>query len=257
MSKYLNDIDVKNSVGVICKSKSYGDFKIVEYNSCKDVIIEFVKTGYKKSCGNKDVKYGSVKDKLLPTVLGIGIVGDKYPTKINGKNIKEYRHWFNMLNRCYDENLHLKQPTYIGCRTSENFNHYTYFYEWSNEQVGFRNDGWHLDKDLLIKGNVLYSEDTCVFLPNEINSLLIKSDSMRGRYPIGVSWHKATGKYIAVVNEFGKQKHLGLFENEIEAFYKYKKAKEEQIKIVAEIYKGKIDHRAYDALMNYQVEIND
>ena len=127
MSKYLNDIDVKSSVGVVCKSKSFGDFKIVEYNGCYNVAIEFLETGYRKSCDAKEVKTGSVKDKLLPTVLDIGIVGDKYHTKINGKNIKEYRHWFNMLNRCYNESLHLKQPTYAGCKTSENFNHYTYF----------------------------------------------------------------------------------------------------------------------------------
>ena len=257
LSKHLNDIDVKNSVGVVCKSKSFGDFRIIEYNGCKDVLIEFLATGYKKVCDSKEVRTGKVKDKLLPTVLGVGIVGDKYQTKINDKNVKEYRHWFNMLNRCYGEKLHLKQPTYVGCITSENFKHYTYFYEWCQEQLGFGNSGWHLDKDLLIKGNKLYSEDNCVFLPIEINSLILGNDKIRGNYHIGVSWHKATGKYCAVVNEFNKQKHLGLFESEIEAFYKYKQAKEQQIKVVAEMYKGKIDNRAYDALMNYQVEIND
>ena len=88
MSKYLNDIDVKSSVGVVCKSKAFGDFKIVEYKGYNNVGIEFLETGYRKSCDAKEVKTGGVKDKLIPTVLDIGIVGDKYHTKINGKNIK-------------------------------------------------------------------------------------------------------------------------------------------------------------------------
>ena len=46
MSKYLNDIDVKSSVGLVCKSKSFGDFKIVEYNGCYNVVIEFINTGF-------------------------------------------------------------------------------------------------------------------------------------------------------------------------------------------------------------------
>ena len=52
-SKYLNDIDVKSSVGVVCKSKSFGDFKIVSYSDSKNVTIEFLETGYRKSCDAK------------------------------------------------------------------------------------------------------------------------------------------------------------------------------------------------------------
>ena len=77
MSKYLNDIDVKSSVGVVCKSKSFGDFRILEYKGYNNVVIEFLETGYQKLCQNKEIKTGAVKDKLLPTVLGVGIVGDK------------------------------------------------------------------------------------------------------------------------------------------------------------------------------------
>ena len=63
-SKYLNDIDVKSSVGVVCKSKSFGDFKIVEYKGYNNVVIEFLETGYQKLCQNKEIKTGAVKDKL-------------------------------------------------------------------------------------------------------------------------------------------------------------------------------------------------
>ena len=42
-----------------------------------------------------------------------------------------------------------------------------------------------------------------------------------------------------------------------DAFSAYKKAKEAYIKEVATKWKDKIDPRAYEALMNYQVEITD
>ena len=256
MSKYLNDIDVKSSVGVVCKSKSFGDFRIVEYKGYNNIVVEFLETGYQKLCQNKEIKTGAVKDKLLPTVLGVGIVGDKYNCKINGKHVKEYQLWTDMLKRCYGEKRHLRHPTYKDCEVSENFKSYEYFYEWCNKQVGFGVDGFELDKDLLIKGNKVYSEYTCVFLPHEINSLIITSKSRRGKYLIGVIWHKTSNKFCAVLT-VNKQKHLGLFDSELEAFKAYKHAKEVFVKEQANKWKDKIDLRAYDALMSYQVEIID
>ena len=55
----------------------------------------------------------------------------------------------------------------------------------------------------------------------------------------------------------GKQEHLGYFKTEIEAFKAYKQAKESFIKEQANVWKSQIDIRAYEALMNYQVEITD
>ena len=55
----------------------------------------------------------------------------------------------------------------------------------------------------------------------------------------------------------GKKEHLGYFKTEIEAFNTYKQAKESFIKEQANEWKGKIDSRAYEALMNYTVEITD
>ena len=45
--------------------------------------------------------------------------------------------------------------------------------------------------------------------------------------------------------------------SKIEAFNAYKKAKENYLKELANKWKGKIDPRAYEALMNYEVEITD
>ena len=258
MSKYLNDIDVKSSVGVVCKSKSYGDFKIVEYKGCNNVVVEFLETGYQKLCQNKEIKTGAVKDKLLPSVLGVGIVGDKYNCKINGKYVKEYQLWKSMLSRCYNDAYKNKYPTYEGCEVSDNFKYYEYFYEWCHNQIGFGIEGFELDKDLPIKGNKVYSESTCVFIPKEINLALTKSDKIRGEYLIGVCWHKRGKAFVAQVSKnTGKREHLGSFNTEIEAFNAYKIAKEIYVKELADKWKDKIDPRAYNALMNYEVSIND
>ena len=205
-----------------------------------------------------NIRSGNVKDRYLPSVCGVGILGAKYPVSEDGRDTKEYTLWNNMLNRCYNDTYKNKNQTYTGCEASENFKSYEYFYEWCNKQIGFGNEGWQLDKDLLIKGNKVYSESTCVFLPQEVNSLLTKRTSLRGNHLIGVYWDKTHKAFIALVNKNkGKQEHLGYFKTEIEAFNTYKQAKESFIKEQANKWKGKIDPRAYEALMSYTVESDD
>ena len=255
--EYLNDIS-KDCVGKVCKSKSSGDFKILKYNNNRNVAIQFVNTGFETTVQLVQVKSGKVKDRYLPSVYSVGILGSKYPSKVNGRNTKEYDLWYSMLRRCYSDGFKKKRPTYEGCEVSDNFKSYEYFYEWCQSQIGFGNKGWHLDKDLLIKGNKVYSESTCVFIPSEINLLLTKCTASRGEHLIGVCWDKAKKAFKAQVSmNKGKREYLGLFKTEIEAFNAYKKAKESFIKEQANDWKLQIDDRAYKALMNYTVEITD
>ena len=260
--KYLNDVSYKDCVGKVCKSKSSGDFKVLKYNNAKDVEIQFLKTGFETTVELVQVKRGNVKDKYLPSVYGVGVLGTKYPSSKSGVQTKEYKLWCRMLKRCYSESFKKKQPTYEGCEVSDNFKSYEYFYEWCHEQIGFGNDGngnpFQLDKDLLIKGNKVYSETTCVFLPQEINTLLTKSEALRGEHLIGVSWSKTNKAFKAQINKNkGKQEYLGYFKTELEAFNAYKVAKESFVKEQANKWKSQIDERAYNALMNYTVEITD
>ena len=260
--KYLNDVSYKDCVGKVCKSKSSGDFKIVKYNDAYNVDVQFLKTGFEAVVELGNIRNGGVKDPYSPSVYSVGILGTKYPSKVNGVLTKEYVLWKGMLKRCYSDAYKKRYPTYEGCRVSENFKSYEYFYEWCHSQIGFDNDGngnpFHLDKDLLIKGNKVYSENTCVFIPSEINSLLIKREALRGEYLIGVYWSKTNKAFKArVCKNKGKSEHLGYFKTEIEAFNTYKQAKESFIKEQAEKWKSQIDPRAYEALMNYTVDITD
>ena len=63
---------------------------------------------------------------------------------------------------------------------------------------------------------------------------------------------------MATINKNkGKQEYLGYYNTELEAFNAYKQAKEAFIKEQASKWKDKIDERAYEALMNYTVNIDD
>ena len=243
--------------GDVFKTKSYGDLIVTKYVNSKAVCVKFVVTGYETTTKASNVIAGSVKDRLLPTVHGIGITGDSQVI-VDGKHTKEYRLWNNMLKRCYSVGCQKVRPTYIDCSVSENFRYLQYFKEWCNNQIGFnsvdeKGKPFALDKDILVKGNRVYNEDVCVFVPQEVNLLFTKRDKSRGEYPIGVSFHKSRGMLTATLNN----KYLGYFNTAEQAFQVYKTAKEAYIKEVANKWKDKIDLRVYNTLMNYEVNIDD
>ena len=134
--KYLNDVSYKDCVGKVCKSLNSGDFKIIKYNNSKDVEIQFSKTGYETTVELGSIKKGEVKDPYSPSVYGVGILGTKYPSTINGVRTKEYTLWCSMLQRCYSDVLKKRCPTYEGCEVSDKFLYYEYFYEWCHSQIG-------------------------------------------------------------------------------------------------------------------------
>lgn len=255
--KYLNNVESTNCVGIVLDSKSFGKFEVIKYVNWSNVTVRFIDTGYVKTCDMKEVKTGSIKDYMKPSVYGVGIMGDNYLTIGSNAKDREYEVWSGMIKRCYSE-LSLKiRPTYIGCTVSDNFKSYEKFYEWYRDQVGC-NDKFDLDKDLLVKGNKIYSESTCVLIPPEINNALTKANKIRGKYPVGVHYCNTRKSLIAKINRGGgQQEYLGKFKTAEEAFLAYKTAKEDYLKTLAEKWKGSIDVRAYNALMNYEVEITD
>ena len=248
--------ETKIQVGDIFDTNNCGKLVVLEYKGHLDVIVKFIDTGYETTARANNLRKGNVKDRSLPSVYGVGIIGE-LPISHGGKHDKEYVFWKSMLERCYDEKYSNKYPTYKDCEVSDNFKYLPYFEEWCHQQTGFDQECWHLDKDILIKRNKVYSENTCCFVPAEINGLFIKRDARRGNLPIGVKWCRRDKVFISSACLHGKSKHLGSFDNAICAFLAYKQAKEAYIKEVAEKWKDQIDPRVYEALMNYEVEIND
>lgn len=169
---------------------------------------------------------------------------------------KEYKLWAGMINRCHNELFHKNKLSYATCWVSDGFLIFSKFHSWCQNQIGFNQPNFELDKDLLNKGNKEYHPDKCVFVPREVNLFIRVKKQIRGKFLIGVKRDK-WGNYISQISIHGENTYLGLFKSEIEAFQAYKVAKEAHIKVLANKYKDQIDPRAYDALMNYKVEITD
>ena len=243
-------------VGKIFETNSYGKLEVIKYNNAKEVYVRFLDTGYETITQAQQIVLGKVKDRLLPSIFGVGVIGE-YSISVKRKPIKEYDLWRGMLERCYDDKRQTRYPTYRGCTVSENFKYFTYFKEWCNRQIGFGLEGWCLDKDLLVKGNKVYSEDTCCFVPQEINLSVVTRKDYRGEYPVGVGYKPLRNQYRARCNKFGKNVHLGWFSTVEDAFRAYKVAKEQYLKELANKWKDQIDPRVYEALMKYEVEITD
>lgn len=171
---------------------------------------------------------------------------------------KAYQTWNNMMTRCYNKKWQERFPTYVGCMVCEEWHDYQVFSKWFYDNYykieGHRMD---LDKDILHKGNKIYSPDTCVFVPHFINALFIKKDANRGVYPVGVALTECE-YYLAQCSVPNKGiRHIGNYKTAIEAFASYKEFKEQLIKDIANEYKELIPVSLYNALCNYKVEITD
>ena len=125
----------------------------------------------------------------------------------------------NMYTRCYNTKLHKRFPEYIGCTICDYWlEDKERFYKWVEENYYMiSNEQIDLDKDILFKGNKVYSPETCVFVPHTINTLLLNCKRKRGKYPLGVNYEKAKGKYRAALHVDGKTVKLGHFDTAEEA----------------------------------------
>jgi hypothetical protein len=115
-----------------------------------------------------------------------------------------------------------------------------------------------VDKDILHKGNKVYSSDNCIFAPKSINNLFINAKASRGDLPIGIDRAK-NGTFRVRVRKMdkGRQSIIGYYDNIVEAFEVYKENKEKLIKETAYKYKDKIPKKLYEAMMNWVVEYDD
>lgn len=181
-----------------------------------------------------------------------------YPKAISvkGKHFKSYETWANMVRRCYCEKYHKTVKSYMDCEIWEYWKYYSAYKLWyDNNYI----EGYHMDKDILFKGNKIYSPDKCSFVPKEINLLVLKSEKARGKYPIGVCWNNAVKKYVSILSINGKKKYLGKFDTPKEAFEVYKIAKEAHVKKIAKEYysNGLIAENVYIALLAWEVLKSD
>jgi hypothetical protein len=244
------------SISIITTSKDPVDITCSRHGVFSQVYRVHAKGSGCPSCS--DLWKRREYDPTIASVYGIGFMPTKYKSHdVEDRITKEYNLWSGMMTRAYNPKFHEKKPSYKDITVCENWHHADNFMDWCQKQIGFKSEGFQIDKDILVKGNKVYSPEVCVFVPAEINSQLTKANAKRGLYPIGVSWHSQHEKFMACLRRDKKTKHLGYFHCPTEAFYAYKKAKEDYLKELAEKYKSVIDIRCYEALYNYEVEITD
>lgn len=131
---------------------------------------------------------GKVRRRSKP-VCGVGRNDAEYPTAayLGGVMVlcPAYQAWKNMLVRCYSKQYQQKQPTYVRCYVSDVWLSFMQFRQW---WLRHYKDGYALDKDLLLLGNVVYSPSTCLYVPQWLNNLTTDSKAARGPLPIGVAY---------------------------------------------------------------------
>lgn len=189
--------------------------------------------------------------KRFKKVYGVGINDVDYPVHkfeysrdING-NLKVdkriwtcpfYETWRDMIKRCYSEKDQIKNPAYVGVKVCEEWLTLSNFKAWMEQQDW---EGKQLDKDLLVFGNRVYSPDRCVFISIKLNQFFKDRSNDRGPYPLGVTKHSSSDKYVArCMNPFTeKRESLGLYSNPEEAHIAWKEYKHKMALKFADILK--------------------
>lgn len=133
-------------------------------------IIRFINTGSVVNCQLCNISTGKVKDPRTPTVYGVGYIGSTLVVPQRGHPLRNmYDLWANMLKRCYGN----VEASYKDCTVDSRWHSFTNFVNTLPNIPGFQD--WaaganlHLDKDMRVPGNRVYSMDTCAFITESAN----------------------------------------------------------------------------------------
>lgn len=175
------------NVGDFYESRNFGTMQVIEDNGSRDVSVKFMNTGtVLRGLQRGNVIRGSVKDIFVPSIEGVGFLG----TSRNVSRTSAYKCWKHMIVRCYNENYHSCRETYTDCEVVKEWHNFTTFEKWFELN---HIEGYHLDKDLLVQGNRLYSPETCCFIPAYINSLIVERCKSVDGCEIGVTKRRKKG----------------------------------------------------------------
>jgi len=181
------------------------------------------------------------------TIFGVGINDANYKATtyqvINGKSTLIWRcpyyvAWSGMFVRCYSKSYQSRRPSYLGCTVDSRWHRFSEFRVWMEHQDW---EGKELDKDILVKGNKIYSPETCAFVDAMTNSFLLDCRTLMNKLPIGVTMSKNNNKFRAQCNNpfTGKRDHIGSFGTQEEAHTAWFSRKREHAYMLAALQKDK------------------
>ncbi len=231
------------------------EYVVLEYKNAHKIVIEFLPPYQCIVCvPATSLRREVAHNPMYPTVAGRGCIGQgKYSS---GSHNTAFARWYSIFRRLYLESDKPSNTSYKDVGICDEWLNFQNFAEWMYNQY-LPDHSWHLDKDLIVKGNKTYGPDVCVFLPPEVNVFFTKRKSQRGDTPIGVHYRKKTGMYLSNFTRNSTCVHIGCYRTPEAAFLAYKQAKEQYAKELATKWQSQIDPRAYEALMSYTVEITD
>lgn len=242
------------SVGDVFRTNEGFDVLVVSVVHSKEIIVEFQDLNkHRATVTSGNLRAGSIKNPYKVISCGYGFMGSgKYIARSGNNIMPEYSAWNSMMKRCYGDATQVSRPTYIGCTVADEWHNFQNFADWYTNQQ-FYGKGYHLDKDVLVKGNKVYSPETCCLIPQDINALINKNLKSRGEYPIGVSYHKTKKKYIASISKCSKIFEIGTFDSPELAAQAYTSEKENHVREVANYWRNSIDEPVFFALTRWRV----
>ncbi len=169
------------------------------------------------------------------------------------KSCRAYRRWVDMLCRCYKS----EATAYAGCTVCRKWHDFQEFAEWFTVQPYADAADMELDKDILDGLNSVYSPQFCSVVPRVINQMFRDTRSQRGKLPIGVKEGPRRKGFTARISKYGKQVHLGTFDDIMAAFEAYKAAYSVYCSELADEYEGTVDPRVIERLRTCYRHIHD
>lgn len=186
-------------VGKTFKSKNSGDFVIVEYNGIYSVTVRFTDTGYTSIFRAEHIRNGAVKDKLCPTIRGVGYLGvGEYRCRVDGKLTRAYSIFHNMIERCYNEdNEYYHRYGGRGVTISGELHNFQVFAKWYHDEcdslgINPESNNMEVDKDKTAREKAIYSLRTI--------SLLTKQENVEEAHAKYFSFISPNGDTVKVFN---------------------------------------------------------
>ena len=193
-------------------------------------------------------------------IYGVGFNDADYPvqrmSQEGGKVVREwtcpfYQRWYDILRRCYNKKALVKRPNYKNVEICEEWRLFSNFKAWMVKQDW---EGKILDKDLKVKGNNVYSPETCIFIDNQINTFIREGHRSKNNLKVGVSYHKRDRVYTAQCYNFLDKKlvHLGYHEDEESAHKVYLHYK---VNLIHKFYQvGMVTEEVYNLLLKWYLK---
>lgn len=219
--------------------------KIIRYVNSADLTVEFQDEYKFQTNATYNNFIRGIKNPYDISVSTRGYIGEgKHLSKIDDIVTPIYANWRNMLKRCYDESDRYLNPAYENCEVCKEWYNFQNFAQWYDENFYDCGEGrMHIDKDILVKNNKIYSPETCIFVPQRIN-MIFMTKGRKDDLPTGIR-QNPSGSYTSHYNGV----RYGTYETLDKAVAEHEKQKRIHIKEVIKEYGNKLPDKVINALL--------